>query len=326
MNKILSLSEVIDKDCRDIENYLNSEVPIRGMPTGYKELDKLTDGFQCGQLIAISGDAEDFSLSMLLRCSVIYNIHVGFLHLKPTKLAEPIFEIYYQQKLSDFRNSSKENQGVFWRFKYPTLRNKEIPFYAQYLPDYYNGRSFEMLRQSIYDMYREKGCQCVCINALQYMQFLDKSGMNQGESEGHRIVYELKKLAAELNIPIILLTQTNIPIENSDDPLCVRFGRQDGDDGACVDVADVLIRVDNPSSYYVFEDVKGNDLSGMLQIRVDKSPIKKSGVFYLRNTSRYVGELDDYTPLWRLANPEVGDDEQLKKEYVEWKKNVVCPF
>lgn len=112
-------------------------------------------------------------------------------------------------------------------------------------------------------------------------------------------MFDLKRLVQQLNITIFVISD-NIDALNvydaTDDIRTERWQMQDRDDGACSKVADVFLQLHRPEYYQIYEDARGNDLRGLLQILIRKNRFGSTGYCNLRfrNTTGSVKNMEEY--------------------------------
>lgn len=146
---------------------------------------------------------------------------------------------------------------------------------------------------------RKHSIQYVCIDALLYFKLLDKSQERTTESDLHFIMFDLKRLAQQLNITIFVIPN-NVDVLNehdaTDDIRTEQWQMQDGYDGVCSIVADEFLQLHCPEYYKIYEDERGNDLRGLLQIHIRKNRFGPTGYCNLRirNTTGSVKNMEEY--------------------------------
>lgn len=265
---------------------------LSGVQTGFKDLDKITSGWQNSDLIIIAArpamGKTAFVLSMAKNMAVNYNTPVAVFSLEMSnvqlvnRLIINITEI----------PGEKIKSGQLHQYEWQQLDQKVKPLYDApiYIDDTPSLSVFE-LRTKARRLVKEHKVKCVIID---YLQLMNASGMSFGsrEQEVSIISRSLKGLAKELNIPIIALSQLNRSVENrsvKDGPDAKRPQLSDlRESGAIEQDADIVCFIHRPEYYKIFEDSHGNDLRGKAEIIIAKHRNGSTGDVLLSFKSEYI--------------------------------------
>lgn len=273
---------------------------VTGVSTGYRDLDKLTSGWQESDLIIIAGrpamGKTSFALSLAKNIAVDNKVPVAFFSLEMNNVQ------LINRLISNVCSieGSKILNGQFtpddWvRFDKNIDRLYGSPLYVDDTP----GLSVFELRTKARRLVKEKNVKLIMID---YLQLMNATGMrfNSRQEEVSTISRSLKGLAKELNIPIIALSQLSRAVEQRPGEEGKRPQLSDlRESGAIEQDADMVIFVHRPEYYRIYEDAKGNDMRGVAQICIAKH--RKGAVDDVN--LRFRGE---YT---RFAN--LGDENEL---------------
>jgi len=247
---------------------------LSGLQSGFKDLDKITSGWQNSDLIIIAArpamGKTALVLSMAKNMAVNYNIPVGIFSLEMSNVQLVNRLIVNVTELS----GEKIKNGQLAPHEWHQLDSKVRVLYDApiYIDDTPSLSVFE-LRTKARRLVKEHKVKSIIID---YLQLMNASGMSFGsrEQEVSMISRSLKGLAKELNIPVIALSQLNRSVEN-------RTGR-DGFDakrpqlsdlresGAIEQDADIVCFIHRPEYYKIYADEHGNDLTGKAEIIVAK--------------------------------------------------------
>ncbi|GHU62092.1 replicative DNA helicase [Bacteroidia bacterium] len=247
---------------------------LSGLQTGFKDLDKITSGWQNSDLIILAArpamGKTAFVLSMAKNMAVNFNIPIAVFSLEMSNVQLVNRLIVNVTELP----GEKIRNGQLAPHEWHQLDSKVRVLYdAPIFVDDTPSLSVFELRTKARRLVKEHKVKCLLID---YLQLMNASGMSFGsrEQEVSIISRSLKGLAKELNIPIIALSQLNRSLEN-------RTGR-DGFDakrpqlsdlresGAIEQDADIVCFIHRPEYYKIFEDEKGNDLRGKAEIIIAK--------------------------------------------------------
>lgn len=247
---------------------------LSGIQSGFKDLDKITSGWQNSDLIIIAArpamGKTAFVLSMAKNMAVNFNIPVGVFSLEMSNVQLVNRLIVNVTELA----GEKIKNGQLAPHEWHQLDSKVRILYDApiYIDDTPSLSVFE-LRTKARRLVKEHKVKCIIID---YLQLMNASGMSFGsrEQEVSIISRSLKGLAKELNIPVIALSQLNRSVET-------RTGR-DGFDakrpqlsdlresGAIEQDADIVCFIHRPEYYKIYADEHGNDLTGKAEIIVAK--------------------------------------------------------
>jgi replicative DNA helicase len=244
---------------------------LSGVQTGFKQLDKITSGWQNSDLIIIAArpamGKTAFVLSMAKNMAVDFNTPVAVFSLEMSNVQLVNRLIVNVCQIT----GEKIKNGQLAPYEWEQLDYKIRELYGApiYIDDTPSLSVFE-LRTKARRLVKEHKIKCLIID---YLQLMNASGMNFGsrEQEVSIISRSLKGLAKELNIPIIALSQLNRGVEN-------RIGA-DGkrpqladlrESGAIEQDADMVCFIHRSEYYKIFTDEKGNDLTGKAEIIIAK--------------------------------------------------------
>ncbi|MDD6209323.1 MAG: replicative DNA helicase [Bacteroidales bacterium] len=273
---------------------------LSGLETGFKELDKMTSGWQNSDLVIIAArpamGKTAFVLSMAKNMAVDFNIPVAVFSLEMSnvqlvnRLISNVCEL----------DSKKIKNGQLAPYEWEQLDFKIKDLYDApiFIDDTPSLSVFE-LRTKARRLCREHGVKCIIID---YLQLMNASGMNFGsrEQEVSTISRSLKGLAKELNIPIIALSQLNRGVEARQGNEGKRPQLSDlRESGAIEQDADMVCFIHRPEYYKIMEDAQGNSLAGVAEIIIAKHRNGSVGDVRLRFKGEYAkfqNLEDDFIP------------------------------
>lgn len=219
-----------------------------GLTTNIKELDSITGGFRPGQLIVLAGRpgmgksmlATNMAANLALRHKK--NVMLFTLEMQPEEIMTRIISsecpINHSQLVRC--DLSVEQWGLVTS---ATEKLMQSSLFMAYQPNI----SLPYLRSVVLKAAHDNGrLDFVVIDYLQLFNLSGYGKKNTNEAIG-QITKELKQLAAELKIPILLLSQLNREIERRavKHPLLSDLR----DSGNIEQDADIILFVDRPSEY-----------------------------------------------------------------------------
>ena len=192
------------------------EGEFTGAPTGFKKLDKFTNGWQPSDLIIVAArpgmGKTAFALKTFVECGK-KGFAAGFFSLEMSinQLAARTVAIDSNFHLSQLIRDGFEKDKYFITLR---MKKDEMSKYPLYIDD----TPSQDIRDIISKARIWKRKHDIKILILDYIQLAtDKSKGNNREQEISSISRSLKMLAKELNIPVIALSQLSRQVESRTD-------------------------------------------------------------------------------------------------------------
>jgi len=294
---IETFKSVLKNHLKEINEILKSPNVIRGLPSGFYELDRLTSGFHGGELTVIGARPGMGKTAFAL--NIAYNVasqgkKVLFFSLEMSKkqLSLRTYSMISEIPLSKIRsgllndeevekitNSYLENAGV--------LEKMVLVDDVSYLSD---------IMKIAYSM---DNIDLIIVDYLQLIKTKNKYQMRYQELAD--IANSLKFLSKDLDIPVIALAQVNREVEKKADKRPTLSDlRESGDIEATADVVMFLHREDyykkenntNDSIAEIIVAKNRNGESGIVRLSFDRR-IQKFDCLYLKSGIEGINENDD---------------------------------
>ena len=243
---------------------------LSGLASGYRELDKLTSGWQNSDLIIIAArpamGKTAFVLSMAKNMAIDFDTPIAIFSLEMSNLQLVNRLISNVCEIDGGKIKSGQLSPLEWQQTLARLnRLYGAPLYIDDTPSL----SVFELRTKARRLVREKQIRIIIID---YLQLMNASGMKYGsrEQEVSMISRSLKQLAKELNIPIIALSQLNRSVESRSDNKRPQLSDL-RESGAIEQDADMVCFIHRPE-YYTRSgvDAQNNDIRGLAEFIVAK--------------------------------------------------------
>lgn len=274
---------------RSIERYSEREERVRkgvklGVPTGLGRLDKCTGGFKPQEVIVLAARPAMGKTAYMLhmaKTAAAYGIPVAVFSLEMS-----------EESLTD-RLMVSEMPLNPDRFKNGYLSNEEKPIMCtaadrlSSLPisiDDTAGLSIQQIKARARNLQRKGKCGMVMIDYLQLIEMGGGKGYNR-ENEVRDCSQAVKRMAKELNIPVVILSQLSREVEKREDKIPRLADLRES--GAIEQDADIVIFLHRPEYYDIGEE-KGKGI-----IRLAKQRNGDTGDFIFRyneNLSRFGDE------------------------------------
>jgi replicative DNA helicase len=186
---------------------------MRGVSTGFNDLDKLLGGLQKSDLIVLAARPSmgktSLALDIARNVAIMSNQSVGLFSLEMSKdqLADRLLASLANINLWNFRNG-RLNHDDYSRIQHAMGSLSEAPLYID------DAGSVNMLqiRAMARRLQASKGLSLIVIDYLQLMEPMNRfASPVQQVTENSR---SLKMLAKELNVPVLVLSQLSRAVES----------------------------------------------------------------------------------------------------------------
>jgi replicative DNA helicase len=248
------IKEIVKESFKVIERLYEKKELITGVPSGFKDLDRKTAGFQNAELIIVAGRPSMGKTALCLNIAQ----HAAI----ATKIPTAIFSLEMSKEQLAIRmlcsearvDSARLRSGFLSESDWPKLTMaagalSDAPIFI----DDSAAISVLELRAKARRLKADRGLGLVIVDYLQLMR--GRSGAERREQEISEISRSLKALAKELNIPVIAISQLSRKAED-------RPGRRPQlsdlrESGAIEQDADVIIFIYRDEVYNPDSDQRG---------------------------------------------------------------------
>ncbi len=212
----VALSDSIEAAIAEIEAAQDSSGDLVGVPTGFTELDALTNGFHPGQLIIVAArpamGKSPFALDIARNAAIAQNKSTLFFSLEMGR-AEIAMRMLSAESAIPLQSMRKGNIADSDWTKLAQVRGRinDAPLYIDDSPN----MTLVEIRAKCRRLAQRVGLKMIVIDYLQLLTSGKKVESRQQEvSEFSRA---LKLLSKELNIPVVALSQLNRQAEQTKD-------------------------------------------------------------------------------------------------------------
>ena len=206
----LSISDVLNTTIANIDQLYQNDEEITGLPTGYQALDKMTAGLQAEELIILAArpavGKTAFALNIAQNVGTKTDKAVAIFSLEMNRMlcAEGSIEASH---LRTGQLSEEEWQNLI--IAMGSLSRANI--YIDDTP----GIKITEIRAKCRKLAQEKGNLGLIL--IDYLQLIEGTGKENRQQEVSDISRQLKKLAKELKVPVIALSQLSRGVEQRQD-------------------------------------------------------------------------------------------------------------
>jgi replicative DNA helicase len=287
------LSVLLKDAITKIEEASKQDGGLTGVPAGYTQLDRMTNGFQPANLIILAArpamGKTAFVLSMARNMAVEHKKGVAIFSLEMASLELVNRLISSEAELPSSKIRTGQLSDEEWqKLDYRARRLEEAPIFIDDTP----AISIFELRAKCRRLKRQHDIDIVVIDYLQLMTGPPESRGNR-EQEVSAISRSLKGIAKELNIPIICLSQLNRSVESRPDKRPQLSDLRES--GAIEQDADIVSFIHRPEYYGFTEDENMMSLRGIAEIIIAKHRAGAMGEVRLKFKAEFTKfvELDD---------------------------------
>ncbi len=210
------LSELVESTIDEMETLSESKNKLSGVPTGFRELDELTNGLHPGQMVIVAARpglgkstlALDFARAAAIRnglCAAFFSLEVS-----QSEIVMRLYSAEAHVRLNKIRGGNM-NDDDWDRVVKTTRRIQSAPMYIDDSPNL----TMMEIRAKARRLKQRHDLKLVVIDYIQLMTSGKKVESRQLEvSEFSR---QIKLLAKELDIPVVALSQLNRGAETRTD-------------------------------------------------------------------------------------------------------------
>lgn len=278
----------------ELEERKNQKDGLTGVPSGFTALDRVTSGWQKSDLVIIAArpamGKTAFVLSVLRNAAVDHSKPVAIFSLEMSSVQLVNRLISSEAEL----DSEKIKKGTLadheWaQLVHKTAKLSKAPLFVDDTP----ALSILELRAKCRKLKAQHDIQMVVIDYLQLMSGDTKGGgVGNREQEIASISRALKKIAKELSIPVIALSQLSRAVETRGGDKRPQLSDL-RESGAIEQDADMVMFLYRPEYYGITEDDGGGSTAGVGEVIIAKH---RNGS--LENVKlRFIGRYTKFTDL-----------------------------
>jgi replicative DNA helicase len=247
---------------KKIGNLIGKEGKLTGIDTGYQSINLLTGGWQKPDLIIIAArpamGKTAFMLNLVRACAKSgKNCAVFSLEMSKDQLTDRLIAIETHEA-----SASNISKGKITEDQYQAIVKKSSQMLNWGISiDDTAGLSINQLKSKAYKL---KNTNSIDMIVVDYLQLMSGEGKGNREQEISQISRGLKKLAKELDIPVIALSQLSRSVETRGGDKRPQLSDL-RESGAIEQDADIVIFLYRPE-YYGIMEIEGESMIGMGEI------------------------------------------------------------
>ncbi|MBP1949437.1 replicative DNA helicase [Virgibacillus litoralis] len=279
-----AIKDVLIEVYDNIEQLQHQDADVTGIPTGYRDLDRITSGFQRNDLIIIAArpsvgkTAFALNIAQNVAINTDENVAIFSLEMGADQLVSRMLCAEGNIDSQRLRNGNLEADD----WSKLTMAMGSLSNAGVYIDDSPGIRVSE-IRSKCRRLKQENGLSMILIDYLQLIQGNANSKENR-QQEVSEISRSLKALARELNVPLIALSQLSRGVESRQDkrPMMSDL-RESGSIEQDADIVGFLYRDD----YYDQESEKQN----IIEIIISKQrngPVGNVELAFVKEYNKFV--------------------------------------
>ena len=282
-----AITRVIDK----FDRIAKDPTALKGIPTGFKDFDKITNGLQNSDLILLAArpgvGKTSFSMNIVVNAAVEHGKKCAIFSLEMGKDQLMQRAICSLAKVGMAKALNGTMDAEEWKRIWTATKKLETS--GLYVDDSSLTTPADVLAKCR-RLKAKEGLDLIMIDYLQLMSSGSNKKDQNRQNEVSEISRNLKIAAKELNVPVIALSQLSRDVEKSSRPDHRPVMSDLRDSGAIEQDADIVLFLYNPEKY---NDVPQEDEPGTIELIVAKHRNGSTGTVKLR----WIGEYTTFVNL-----------------------------
>ncbi len=215
LSKFTSLKDTLAAAWENFERLQDNKGELRGVRTGFKELDTMLAGFQKSDLIILAARPSvgktSLALDIARQSAIQHGTTVGFfsLEMSAQQLVDRMVAAEARVNSWNLRTGRITDQEDFDRIRDAYDRLSRAPIYIDDQP----GNNILKMRSVARRLKKENGLDLIIVDYLQLLAPTTARASDSMVQQVTEISRSLKNLARELDVPVIALSQLSRAVE-----------------------------------------------------------------------------------------------------------------
>ncbi len=290
-HKFVAVADKAIETMERIEMMSKREGGIRGVPTGYPDLDNLLSGFHPSDLIILAARPSigktSFALDIARNAAVKHKVPVGIfsLEMSSEQIIDRMLSAESYVNSWKIRTGAVHDEADFDKIRDALDSLSKAPIYIDDKP----GNNILAMRAVARRLKRERGIGLIVVDYLQLMAPTNTRNSDSMVQQVTEISRSLKGLARELEVPVLALSQLSRAVEQRGGKPRLSDLR---DSGSIEQDADVVMFIhrddkrnpdsDKPNIAEILVEKHRNGPTGSVELYFDEKrtsfmPVDKSG-------------------------------------------------
>lgn len=264
--RFIPLGSTLDEAWERLERLHQSKDELRGVATGFKDLDAMLSGFQKSDLIILAARPSmgktALALDIARQAALNHGVSVGIfsLEMSSQQLVDRMLSADSQVNAWKLRTGKLSIEQDFEKLRHSIDRLSKAPIYIDDQP----GNTILKMRSVARKLKIEKGLGMIVVD---YLQLITPSGSKNNDNVVQQITEisrSLKQLARELEVPVLALSQLSRDVEKRGGSGRPKLSDL-RDSGSIEQDADVVMFIHREDKYR-----ENSDRQNIAQIHIDK--------------------------------------------------------
>jgi len=211
------IQEILEESFERIDKLHKEKGTLRGVPTGFRDLDNILAGLQKSDLVILASRPSMGKSSLALNivdhaaCEEKIGVAIFSLEMSKDQIIDRFLALRGAVDSWKLRTGNLEDED-FGKLNYAMGVLSEAPIYIDDAP-FLNVME---IRAKARRLQMEQGIGLIVVDYLQLMSGVNSRGADNRVQEVSEISRSLKALARELNVPILALSQLSRAVEHRD--------------------------------------------------------------------------------------------------------------
>ena len=277
ISKFISMKESLAEAWERLEHLNENKGEMRGVPTGFKDLDSLLAGLQKSDLIILAARPSvgktALALDIARQSAVKHGTVVGLfsLEMSAQQLVDRMVAAEAKVSAWGLRTGTIRDPADFERIRDAYGRLSQAPIFIDDQP----GSNILKMRATARRLKREHGLGLIVIDYLQLMLPTNARASDSTVQQVTEISRSLKNLAREMDVPVLALSQLSRAVEQRGGKPRLSDLR---DSGSIEQDADVVIFIHRED-----KQKEGSDRPNIAEIMIEKhrnGPVGKVELYF----------------------------------------------
>ncbi|MFP4539786.1 MAG: replicative DNA helicase [Candidatus Paceibacterota bacterium] len=213
--KLVEISGILGEAWERLDRLQKSDDSIRGVPTGFKDIDNKLSGLQRSDLIILAARPSmgktALGLDIARQCAVYHNTPVGFfsLEMSSQQLVDRMLASHSRVDAWKLRTGKVSTDSDFNRIRDALDDLSKAPIYIDDTP----ANNILKIRSVARKMKSDKGLGMIIVDYLQLMMPTQTKASDSTVQQVTELSRSLKQLARELDVPVLALSQLSRAVE-----------------------------------------------------------------------------------------------------------------
>jgi len=267
----VQISDVLRDSMEEIDDLYQNAEEITGLSSGYRALDLMTAGFHEDELIILAArpgvgkTAFALNIAQNIGTSTNENVAIFSLEMGATQLVNRMLCAEGTINANNLRTGQLTEEEFEKLFVAMGSLSKANIF----IDDTPGIRVSEIRAKSRRLMQERDGLGLIIID---YLQLIESSGRESRQQEVSEISRQLKKLAMELNVPVIAISQLSRSVEQRQDKRPILSDlRESGSLEQDADIVSFLYREDYYHSDEDEDDLEEEEEDNVVEVLIEKN-------------------------------------------------------